>query len=104
MKPWEIWNYSFPGAGEHPAVIISHALRAERKQVVEVLLCVSQRGEAKPAPQEVVLNSEDGLDWQTFCRCDLIYSVPREDLRYFQMKQPARRPQKHCYEHPDIPA
>ncbi len=81
MKPWEIWTYSFPGAGEHPAVIVSHSLRVERKPVVEVLLCSTLRGDARPAAHEVVLNSSDGLDWKTLCRCDLIYSIPREDLR-----------------------
>jgi len=81
MKAWEIWTYAFPGAGEHPAVIISHTQRVERKQVVEVLLGATLRGEAEPAPQDVVLNSADGLDWKTLCRCDLIYSVPHEDLR-----------------------
>jgi mRNA-degrading endonuclease toxin of MazEF toxin-antitoxin module len=78
MKPWEIWTYAFPGVGEHPAVIISHGQRVERKAVVEVLLCASLRGAASPAPHEVVLNSADGLDWKTLCRCDLIYSVPRD--------------------------
>ena len=81
MKAWEIWTYAFPGAGEHPAVIISHPQRVERKQVVEILLCASLRSGASAAPHEVVLNSADGLDWKTLCRCDLIYSVPRDDLR-----------------------
>ncbi len=81
MKAWEIWTYAFPGAGEHPAVIFSHPLRVERKQVVEVLLCATLRGEARAAPHEVLLNSADGLDWKTLCRCDLVYSVPREHWR-----------------------
>lgn len=36
MNQWEIRTYAFPGAGEHPAVIVSHPLRAERKETVEV--------------------------------------------------------------------
>ncbi|MBI2926205.1 MAG: hypothetical protein HYY24_10935 [Verrucomicrobia bacterium] len=56
-------------------------MRAERKQVVEVLLCSTQRGGTVAGLHEVVLDTEDGLDWKTFCRCDLIYSVPRDDLR-----------------------
>ena len=81
MKQWEVWTCAFAGADEHPAVIVSHPVRAERKQVVEVLLCSTQRGGAVPGPHEVVLNTEDGLDGKTVCRCDLIYSVPRDDLR-----------------------
>jgi mRNA-degrading endonuclease toxin of MazEF toxin-antitoxin module len=80
MNQWEIRTYSFPGAGDHPAVIISHPLRAERKQTVEVLLCTTLRAGNKSGPHEVVLNGADGLDWSTLCRCDLIYSVPRSDL------------------------
>jgi len=81
MKAWEIWTYAFPGAGEHPAVIVSHGQRVERKAVVEVLLCASLRGGSAAALHQVVLDAADGLDWKTLCRCDLIYSVPREDLR-----------------------
>ena len=80
MKPWEIHTYAFPGAGEHPAVIVSHPLRAERKDTVEVLLCTTLRPGHQPAPHEVVLNGADGLNWSTLCRCDLVYSVPRGHL------------------------
>ncbi len=80
MNQWEIRTYAFPGAGEHPAVIISHPLRAERKATVEVLLCTSLRPGHHPGAHEVILNGADGLDWSTLCRCDLIYSVPRCDL------------------------
>jgi len=80
MNQWEIRTYAFPGAGEHPAVIISHPLRAERKETVEVLLCTTLRADRALGPHEVLLNGADGLDWRTLCRCDLIYSVPRSDL------------------------
>lgn len=80
MNQWDIWMYSFPSAGEHPAVIVSHPLRAQRKETVEVLLCTTLRAGFQPGPHEVVLNGADGLDWSTLCRCDLIYSVPRGDL------------------------
>ena len=80
MNQWDIRMYSFPGAGEHPAVIVSHPLRAERKETMEVLLCTTLRADRKPGPHEVILNGSDGLDWSTLCRCDLIYSVPRSDL------------------------
>jgi hypothetical protein len=80
MNQWEIRMYAFPGAGEHPAVIVSHPLRAERKETVEVLLCTTLRAGHNPGPHEVILNGADGLDWSTLCRCDLIYSVLRSEL------------------------
>ena len=80
MNQWEIRTHAFPGAGEHPAVIVSHPLRAERKETVEVLLCTTLRAGHTPGAHEVVLNGADGLDWSTLCRCDLIYSIPRSDL------------------------
>ena len=80
MRQWEVWTYAFPAAGPHPAVIVSHPLRAERKETVEVLLCTTLRAGHTPGPHEVVLNSADGLEWSTLCRCDLVYSIPRSDL------------------------
>ncbi len=80
MNQWEIRTYAFPGAGEHPAVIVSHPLRAERKDTVEVLLCTTMRAGHVLGRHEVVLNGADGLDWSRLCRCDLIYSIPRSDL------------------------
>lgn len=80
MNQWEIRAYAFAGAGEHPAVIVSHPLRAERKETVEVLLCTTLRAGQTPGVHEVVLDGADGLDWSTLCRCDLIYSVLRTDM------------------------
>ena len=80
MKQWEIRTYAFPDAGEHPAVLVSHELRVERKPTVEILLCTSMRQGQAPAPHEVTLNGADGLDGATVCRCDLIYSVPKAHL------------------------
>ena len=31
-------------------------------------------------PGEVVLDSADGLDWPTLCKCDLIYSLEKTEL------------------------
>jgi hypothetical protein len=84
MNQWEIWTYAFAGAGEHPAVIVSHPLRAERKETVEVLLCTTLRAGRVPGPHEVVLNGADGLTWSTLCRCDLIYSILRSDLTSYR--------------------
>ena len=80
MKPWEIYTWDFPGAGEHPAVILGTVERVERKPMLNVLLCSSQRTNRAPKATEVVLDGSDGLDWPTLCKCDLVYSVPAERL------------------------
>lgn len=79
MNAWEIWTFD-PGYGEHPAVIISAPERAARKPVVEVLLCSSQRAARPPNAGEVLLDSADGLNWETMCKCDLIYAVDKDAL------------------------
>ena len=76
MTTWEIWTWD-----SHPAVIISHPHRVAHKPVVEVLSCSTQRGVRQPEPHEVILDSADGLDWETLCRCDLIYAVEKDELR-----------------------
>ena len=81
MKQFEIYSWQPPNWPEpHPCVIISHPDRAARKPEVEVLLCASQNAKRQPEPHEIILDQEDGLDWQTLCKCDLIYAVNRKAL------------------------
>jgi mRNA-degrading endonuclease toxin of MazEF toxin-antitoxin module len=81
MKPFDIFMWQAAGWPEpHPAVVVSHADRAARKDPVEVLLCATKRATRKAEPHEVVLDQADGLDWETLCKCDVIYAVPRPDL------------------------
>ena len=47
---------------------------------MEIILCSTQRASRTPHAGEVVLNSADGLNWETLCKCDLIYSVDRDLL------------------------
>ena len=35
----------------------------------------------KPEANEAVLNSEDGLNWATLCRCDLLWTVDKASLK-----------------------
>ncbi|HWN95356.1 MAG TPA: type II toxin-antitoxin system PemK/MazF family toxin [Methylomirabilota bacterium] len=67
--------------GSHPVVIVSIRPGPPRKDFVEVLDCSSQRANRPPAENEVVLDTADGLDWPTFCKCDCIFAVPREELK-----------------------
>ena len=81
MNQFEIWRCDL-GWGIHPVVIISHPVRAARKDFVEVLDCSSQRASRPPFEHEVILDQADGLDWPTFCKCDCIFAVPREEIRH----------------------
>jgi hypothetical protein len=46
-----------------------------------VIACASRRAARKPDVHEVLLDEEDGLDWPTLCKCDLIYAVSKSDLK-----------------------
>ena len=80
MSPWEVWTWQFPDAGAHPAVILGTLERIELKRRVSVLLCSTQRAIRKPEVHEVILDDADGLDWETLCKCDLVYAVPKSEL------------------------
>lgn len=81
MKQWEIYTYDFEGAGPHPAVVLSHPDRVAKADWVNVLICTTQRGNKPPKETEVRLNGADGLDWETLCRCDLIWLVEKKKLK-----------------------
>lgn len=93
MKAWDIYSYD-PGFGEHPAVIISHPKRVANKPQVEILLCSSRRAGREADQNEVMLDGADGLDWETLCKCDLVWSVEKSKLRALRgTVTPARRRQ-----------
>lgn len=82
MKAWQIWSYHPAGWPEpHPCVIISHPMRVANKPDVNVLMCSSHRASRAASEVEVILDLEDGLDWPTICRCDLILDVPKAELK-----------------------
>lgn len=80
MNAWELYEADL-GWGLHPVVVISHPARAARKEFVEILDCATQRPTRVPQDHEVALDQADGLDWPTFCKCDCIYAVPRNELK-----------------------
>ena len=80
MKAWDIYTFDFAGAGPHPAVIVSHPDRVAHADWVNVLICTSQRAGLPPRENEVRLNGADGLDWETLCRCDLLWLVEKAKL------------------------
>ena len=72
---FEVWRFIFPKRGEHSVVLISHPDRCARAETDNVLYCTSQRQSRKPHPYEVMLDTADGFEWETFCDCSLMYSV-----------------------------
>lgn len=82
MKPFEIFSWQPEGWPEpHPAVIISNPARVANKPDVEVVMCSSKRAGRAAQPGEMILDTADGLDWPTLCKCDLIYAVPKSELK-----------------------
>jgi mRNA-degrading endonuclease toxin of MazEF toxin-antitoxin module len=82
MKQFDIFSWQPAGWPEpHPCVIVSHPDRANRKTPVEVIMCSSKRATRKAEPDEIILDEADGLDWPSICKCDLIHSVSRHDLK-----------------------
>jgi len=77
---FEVWNWVFPERGPHPCVIISHPDLAARARHVNILFCTSQQQSRKPKPEEVVLDTVDGLDWETFVNCSAMWLVESSTL------------------------
>jgi mRNA-degrading endonuclease toxin of MazEF toxin-antitoxin module len=81
MKAWEIFSWQAPGWPEpHPAVIVSHPDRVANKPEVTVIVCAWRKTNRPPEPNEVILDSNDGLDWPTLCKCDLLYTIHKTNL------------------------
>ena len=82
MKPWEVYQWKFPH-GDHPAVIVCPDARCDNPhfETVNVLGCSSKQARRPAAVHEVVLDQEDGLDWPTLCRCDVIYLARKDELK-----------------------
>ena len=69
MKDWDIFSWQAPGWPEpHPAVIVSHPDRVANKPDVTVIICASRRATRQPAPNEVVLDANDGLASRLTCQ------------------------------------
>ena len=77
---FDVWRFEFPEKGEHPVVLISHPDRCARGALINVLFCTSQRQSRAAYPYEVLLNGTDGMDWETFCDCSILYTIPSAKL------------------------
>jgi mRNA-degrading endonuclease toxin of MazEF toxin-antitoxin module len=81
-EQFDVWEYNFPVKGPHPVVLISHPDRCARAKHVNVLFCTSQRQGRQPYAYEVMLATEDGLNWETFCDCSIMWVVPSDLLTH----------------------
>ncbi|MEK7674734.1 MAG: type II toxin-antitoxin system PemK/MazF family toxin [Verrucomicrobiota bacterium] len=81
MKQWDIYLFPFTQERPHPTVVVSHDDRCERCEQINVLICSFAQLNRAPADHEIVLDEADGLDWKTACRCDVIYLLPKAELR-----------------------
>ena len=70
---FQVWDYPFPDKGLHPAVLISHPDICARAQYVNVLFCTSQPQSRRRNQWEIMLDSADGLTWETFCDCSIVW-------------------------------
>jgi mRNA-degrading endonuclease toxin of MazEF toxin-antitoxin module len=85
MNPFDVYFWQPRGWPEpHPCVLISHPARAANKDPVEVVMCSSKRATRTAQPNEVILDEADGMDWPTVCKCDLIHTVPKSELKRFR--------------------
>ena len=80
MNAWDVWDCDL-GHGPHPVVIVSHPFRVANKLTVEILDCSSQRAARGPDKNEVLLDTADGMNWPTLCKCDCIYAVEKSELK-----------------------
>jgi mRNA-degrading endonuclease toxin of MazEF toxin-antitoxin module len=84
LKPFDIFFFQPPGPlwkEPHPAVVVSHPDRAERKEVVEIIVGSTVRASRPPAANEFLLDTAEGLDWPTLFKCDLIYAALKMELK-----------------------
>jgi mRNA-degrading endonuclease toxin of MazEF toxin-antitoxin module len=77
MNQWDIYMFPFEEERLHPVVIISPDERAQNRRFLNGLLVTTIRGDARLNPTEVLLNSADGLEWESACRCDLIHRLEK---------------------------
>jgi hypothetical protein len=81
MRQWEVWDWEFPH-GKHPAVIVSPEDRCLNSDIptVNVLGCSSKRASRQAEIHEVLLDQVDGFDWETLCRCDVLFLAQKAEL------------------------
>jgi len=82
VRQWDIYLFPFEAEEPHPAVIISNDERCANPGLehVNALICTSAKLNRAPKSNEIILNGEDGLDWKTAVRCDVIHLLPKAEF------------------------
>jgi mRNA-degrading endonuclease toxin of MazEF toxin-antitoxin module len=82
VKQWDTYQWVFPH-GNHPCVVISPQARIANPDIetVNLLGCSSQRAAREPRHHEVILDNQDGMNWETLVRCDVIYLAKKNELK-----------------------
>jgi mRNA-degrading endonuclease toxin of MazEF toxin-antitoxin module len=98
LQQWAIVLFPFeeePKRGPHYMVILSNDERCQNDDLpaVNALFCRTIRARAL-RPNEVMLNSADGLDWETAVECDHVWSLPKADFRTQKGRVCAERQRK----------
>lgn len=82
MKQWDTYQWSFPH-GSHPCVIISPQARVSNPDydTVNLLGASTHRASGQPAMHQVMLDTADGMDWETLVRCDVVFLAKKSELK-----------------------
>lgn len=89
MRQWDTADWvlpagaSGPRAADHPCVIISPDAVCANPDVEEVNVIggSSHRSLRQPGQTEFMLDSADGMDWETIIRLHMIWAAPKSQLR-----------------------
>ena len=82
MKQWDTYQWVFPH-GSHPCVIISPQARVVNPDIdtVNVVGGSTQRAARAAKPHEVILDTADGMDWETLVRLEVIFLAKKAELK-----------------------
>jgi hypothetical protein len=61
-------------------VIVSAPARVANKPDLNIVMSSSKEATREALPNEVILDTSDGLSWPTLCKCDLLHLVVKTEL------------------------
>jgi mRNA interferase MazF len=73
----EVWDVEWPGAGRHPAVVVTRQVAIPLLRNVTVALVTST---VRDLPTEVPLDERHGLERESVVNCDNLLTVPKDSL------------------------
>jgi mRNA interferase MazF len=72
-----VWDVEWPGAGRHPAVVVTRQVAIPLLANVTVALVTST---VRDLPTEVPLDERHGLEHESVVNCDNLLTVPKDSL------------------------